>query len=70
MANERTSYGRCRDELEAARQRALDLEDRLDDIVSGLRHWYRTHADGVEWSIEDEALYRWVEYIERGLLGG
>jgi hypothetical protein len=50
-----------REELAALHSRCLELEDRLSDVLLGVRLW--RDAKGFEdWSNEDEALIRWIEH--------
>jgi hypothetical protein len=53
-----------REELANLRSRCLELEDRLSDVLLGVRLWQE--SKGIEdWSDRDECLLRWVEHNER-----
>lgn len=44
--------------------RELELQDRLDDVLNGIRLWENIKVGKLDWSEADEMLKRWIEASE------
>lgn len=50
-----------KDEVKRLERDNLAYRDALDDLLYGLRHWKDSKVNGMELTIEDEMLIRWVD---------
>lgn len=50
-----------KDEIKRLERDNLSYRDAIDDLLYGLRYWSHAKANGMELTIEDEMLIRWVD---------